>query len=241
MSAFGPSIARRGDMAEPLVLVQNLERVFHFGSQEIRAIHDVDLEVQRGQFVAITGRSGAGKTTLLNLIAGLDRPTSGVVCIEGEDITRFSEDELTELRRHRIGFVFQSYGLLPLLSAYENVELPLRIAGLSGSERAGRARECLELVGLGARAHHRPYELSGGEQQRVAIARALVNRPPIIMADEPTGELDSATASIIFALLREIVDREGVTVIVATHDPAIIELASVVRELSDGTFVNSSH
>ena len=240
MSVYGPSIAKGQDMAQPIVSAQGLERVFSFGSQEIKAIHDVDLEIQRGQFVAIIGRSGAGKTTLLNLIAGLDRPTSGVVYIEGEDITKLSEDELTELRRHRIGFVFQSFGLLSLLSAYENVELPLRIAGVSGAERGRRAQECLELVGLGGRANHRPYELSGGEQQRVAIARAMVNRPPIILADEPTGELDSATASVIFALLRGIVDEEGVTIITATHDPAIIELASVVRELSDGTFVNHS-
>jgi len=224
-------------MAEPLVLAQNLERVFHFASQEIKAIHDVDLEIRRGQFVAITGRSGAGKTTLLNLIAGLDRPTSGVVYIEGEDITRLSDDELTELRRHRIGFVFQSFGLLPLLSAYENVELPLRITGVSRGERERRAHECLELVGLGGRASHRPYELSGGEQQRVAIARALVNRPTLVLADEPTGELDSATASAIFTLLREVVEREKITVIAATHDPAIIEVASMVRELSDGTFI----
>jgi putative ABC transport system ATP-binding protein len=239
MSASGLSIAKRRDMMGPLVLAQNLERVFRFGSQEIRAIHDVNLEVQRGQFVAITGRSGAGKTTLLNLIAGLDRPTSGAVYIEGEDISRLSEDELTKLRRHRVGFVFQSFGLLPLLSAYENVELPLRIAGVSAGERERRAHECLELVGLGGRANHRPYELSGGEQQRVAIARALVNQPALILADEPTGELDSATASVIFSLLREIVDSEKVTFIAATHDPAIIELASLVRELSDGTFIAS--
>ena len=224
-------------MATPLVSAHHLERVFSFGSERIRAIHDVDLEVSSGQLVVITGRSGAGKTTLLNLLAGLDRATSGNVYIQGQDLSRLSEWELTQLRRRSIGFVFQSFGLLPLLSAYENVELPLRVADWGRRERDRRTEECLKLVDLGDRASHRPYELSGGEQQRVAIARALVHQPSLILADEPTGELDSTTGEAIFALLKDIVEKEEVAIIVATHDVTMAKTATMARELSDGTFV----
>ena len=225
-------------MTTPMVSVHNLERVFSFGSEHIRAIHDVTLDVFAGQLVVITGRSGSGKTTLLNLVAGLDRATSGTVYVQGQDLSKLSEWALTRLRRCDIGFVFQSFGLLPLLSAYENVELPLRIADRGRRERQRRTAECLELVGLGNRAGHRPYELSGGERQRVAIARALVHRPCLILADEPTGELDTATGEAIFDLLKEIVDKEEVAVIVVTHDVAATRIATVIRELSDGTFVD---
>ncbi len=224
-------------MTTPLVSAHNLERVFRFGSEQIRAIHDVDLEVFSGQLFVITGRSGSGKTTLLNLLAGLDRPTSGTICIEDQDLSKLSEWELTRLRRRDIGFVFQSFGLLPLLSAYENVELPLRIADWERGRRHRRTEECLELVGLGDRAGHRPYELSGGEQQRVAIARALVQHPSLVLADEPTGELDLATGEAVFALLKDIVQKEKVAIIVATHDVAVAGIATTTRELSDGTFV----
>jgi len=224
-------------MTTPLVSARNLERVFSFGPEQIRAIHDVDLEVFSGQLFVITGRSGSGKTTLLNLLAGLDRPTSGTICIEDQDLSKLSEWELTRLRRRDIGFVFQSFALLPLLSAYENVELPLRIADWERGRRHRRTEECLELVGLSGRANHRPYELSGGEQQRVAIARALVHRPSLILADEPTGELDSATGATVFALLKDIVQKEKVAIIVATHDVAVTRIATATRELSDGTFV----
>jgi putative ABC transport system ATP-binding protein len=224
-------------MATPLVSARNLERVFSFGPEQIRAIHDVDLAVFSGQLFVITGRSGSGKTTLLNLLAGLDHPTSGTICIKDQDLSRLSEGELTRLRRRGIGFVFQSFGLLPLLSAYENVELPLRIAGWEKGKRQRRTEECLELVGLGERTNHRPYELSGGEQQRVAIARALVHCPFLILADEPTGELDSATGAAVFALLKDIVQKEKVAIIVATHDLAVARIATVTRELSDGAFV----
>ena len=224
-------------MTTPLVSVRNLERIFSFGSERIRAIHDVDLEVFSGQLFVITGRSGSGKTTLLNLLAGLDRPTSGTICIDDQDLSKLSEWELTRLRRRDIGFVFQSFGLLPLLSAYENVELPLRIADWERERRHKRTEECLELVGLGDRAGHRPYELSGGEQQRVAIARALVHRPSLILADEPTGELDLATGAAVFALLKDIVQKEKVAIIIATHDIALARIATATKELSDGTFV----
>ena len=224
-------------MTTPVVSARNLERVFSFGSEQIRAIHDVDLEVFPGQLFVISGRSGSGKTTLLNLLAGLDHPTSGTICIEDQDLSKLSEWELTRLRRRDIGFIFQSFALLPLLSAYENVELPLRIADREKGERHRRTEECLELVGLGDRAGHRPYELAGGERQRVAIARALVHRPALILADEPTGELDSATGAAIFALLKDIVQKEKVAIIVATHDVAVARIATATRELSDGTFV----
>jgi len=224
-------------MTTPLASAHNLERVFSFGSGQIRAIHDVNMEVFSGQLFVITGRSGAGKTTLLNLLAGLDRPTSGAISIAGQDLSKLSEGELTRLRRRDIGFVFQSFALLPLLSAYENVELPLRIAGWEKGKRHRRIEECLEMVGLSDRMGHRPYELSGGERQRVAIARALVNRPSLVLADEPTGELDSATGAVVFALLKNIVKKEKVAIIVATHDVAMAGIATTARELSDGTFI----
>ena len=222
----------------PLVSARNLERTFSVGSEQVRAIRNVDLDVFPGQLVVITGPSGCGKTTLLNLVAGLDRATSGTVCIEGQDLSELSEGELTGLRRRYIGFIFQSFGLLPLLSAYENVELPLRISDWSRGERHRRTEACLEMVGLGERANHRPYELSGGEQQRVAIARALVHQPPLLLADEPTGELDVATGTAIFALLKEVVEKEKVAIIAVTHDIALAEIGTVSRELMDGAFTS---
>ena len=217
-----------------VVDVHNVSRRFVVGGEEIWAVRDVSLQVAQGEFVALIGRSGSGKTTLLNLIAGLDSPTSGHVMIDGENITEYNERQLTQLRRHRVGFVFQSFGLLPLLSAYENVELSLRIAGAGIRERRRRADELLEAVGLAGRARHRPYELSGGEQQRVAIARALANSPALILADEPTGELDSTTAVSIFRLLHDLVVEQGVTIITTTHDRTVMELVPRVEEMRDG-------
>ena len=217
-----------------VVDAQGVSRKFVVGGQDIWAVRDVSLQVARGEFVALIGRSGSGKTTLLNLIAGLDSPTSGHVTIDGENITEYSERQLTQLRRHRVGFVFQSFGLLPLLSAYENIELSLRIAGAGIRERRRRAEELLEAVGLAGRARHRPYELSGGEQQRVAIARALANSPALILADEPTGELDSTTAVSIFRLLHDLVVEQGVTIITTTHDRTVMELVPRVEEMMDG-------
>lgn len=222
------------------VRIDKVSRRYQLGAETVWALREVSLEIAPGEFVAVIGRSGSGKTTLLNLIAGLDRPSGGSVFIDDREISACSEDDLTQIRRHRIGFIFQSFGLLPLLSAYENVELALRIAGASRAERGRRAREVLDLVGLGKRINHRPYELSGGEQQRVAIARALANRPALILADEPTGELDSTTAITIFALLREVVQREGVTLITSTHDRTVMELAGRVEEIVDGRIAASS-
>ena len=224
-------------MTDPLISARNLGRVFSFGSERITAIHGIDLAVYAGQLMIITGRSGSGKTTLLNILAGLDSPTSGNVYIRGHDLAQCTDMELTQLRRVDIGFVFQSFGLLPLLSAYENVELPLRIAGWKRSEQPKRTEACLDLVGLKDRANHRPYELSGGERQRIAIARAIVHKPCIILADEPTGELDSMTGAAIFKLLREIVDKENVAIIVTTHDTSVTPIADITIQLSDGTIV----
>ena len=217
----------------PIVEAQHLMRVFRGAGAEVTAVNDVSLTVGRGEFLAVVGRSGSGKTTLLNIIAGLDAPDSGTALVEGRDITHFTDAEMTEFRRHTVGFVFQSFGLLPLLSAAENIELALRIAGAGLRERGDRTRELLDLVGLRERSDHRPYELSGGEQQRVAVARALANQPRLIIADEPTGELDSTTGAQIFALLRAVA-ADGVTVIAATHDPFVMEHADRVLEMSDG-------
>jgi ABC-type lipoprotein export system ATPase subunit len=183
------------------------------------------------------GRSGSGKTTLLNLLAGLDHPTRGQVLLDGQDLTRLGEAQVVEVRRKKIGFVFQFYGLLPLLSAYENVELPLRLNGVPAGERRRRALETLAKVGLAHRAHHRPYELSGGEQQRVAIARAIVTHPLVLFADEPTGELDTASGVQIASLLRDLSRREGITVVTATHDPVVAGMADRVLHMVDGALV----
>lgn len=218
----------------PLLEAHNIVRTYKSGEMEVRALRGVSLSIERGKFVALKGRSGSGKTTMLNIIGGLDRPTSGNIVMFGRDLATMNEAELTRLRRHEIGFVFQSFALLPHLSAFENVELALHIAGVPRKQRQERARECLQMVNLTRRADHRAYELSGGEQQRVAIARALTNRPSLILADEPTGELDSITAHQILQLFQDIVVLEDVTIVVATHDPLVMEIADITYELVDG-------
>ena len=218
----------------PLITTVDLRRTYQLGSETIEALRGINFSVMPGQFIAVVGRSGSGKTTMLNILAGLDKPTSGQVLFENRDIAEMGERDLTDLRRHKIGFVFQSFGLLPLLSAFENVELPLRIAGVRAREREERTREALEIVGLWNRANHRPYELSGGEQQRVAIARAIVNEPPLILADEPTGELDSTNARSIFGLFKEMVVQRGISVVSATHDSTLLAMADEVKEIRDG-------
>ena len=230
-------ITRQGDAPTPAVEVRHVNRTFRSAGSTVQAVRDVSIAVPRGELLAIVGRSGSGKTTLLNVIAGLDKPDSGEVFIDGEEVSSYGDGRLTELRRHKIGFVFQSFGLLPLLSAAENVELALRIAGASLRVRTQRTRELLERVGLTERSDHRPYELSGGEQQRAAVARSLANEPQLVIADEPTGELDSTTGAQIFALLREVSDS-GVTVITATHDPFVIEHVDRVIEMTDGAIAN---
>ncbi len=219
---------------EPAMIeVRDATRVFRSAGTAVTAVNHVTLAVPRGEFLAVVGRSGSGKTTLLNLIAGLDRPDEGEVIVNGQEVHRFTDAQTTAFRRRTVGFVFQSFGLLPLLSAAENIDLALRIAGAGLRERNERTRELLTLVGLADRADHRPYELSGGEQQRVAVARALANRPPLIIADEPTGELDSTTGAQIFGMLRDVA-AQGVTVVAATHDPFVMEHVDRVLEMSDG-------
>ena len=225
-------------MSGAIISAAGLSRAFASGGATVWAVNGVSLAVGDGELVAFTGRSGSGKTTLLNLLSGLDRPTDGAAFFRGQDLSQMPEKELLELRRRKIGFVFQSFGLMPLLSAQENVELPLHITGVSWRERRRRAREALESVGLGPRGRHRPYELSGGEQQRVSIARALVANPEVVFADEPTGELDTATARAITAILREI-SAQGATVIAATHDLALAEAADRRLEMTDGSLGGS--
>ena len=226
--------SENGQTGAPIIEVKGVTRTFRIGTVDIQAVRNVDLSIPRGRFITLVGRSGSGKTTLLNLMAGLDTPTSGTVLFEGQDISKFGERQVNDLRRRRIGIVFQSFALLPLLSAYENVELPLRISGVPGAERVRRAQEVLEMVGLGRRADHRPFELSGGEQQRVSIARAMAMRPDVLLADEPTGELDSDNAGAIFGLFRQMVDRESMTVVATTHDQTLLDLADDIYRFHDG-------
>ncbi len=223
-----------------VIETEDLWRVYKVGLQEVPALRGVNLEVEPGRFVAVKGRSGSGKTTLLNCIGGLDRPTSGVVRVFGRDLSDLNEEQLTQWRREQVGFVFQSFGLLPTLSAYENVELMLRIAGVRVKERHERALFCLELVGLIKWVHHRPYEMSGGQQQRVGIARALANNPQLILADEPMGELDSTTAREILALFRRVVEEERVTLLIASHDVLVDEYVDEVLQLKDGQIVRQN-
>ena len=224
----------------PLLEIVDLYREYSLGGEKITALRDINLVVPNGKFLAVVGRSGSGKTTLLNIMAGLDQPTQGNVLILGQRISSMSSKELTGVRRSTIGFIFQSFGLVPLLTAFENVELPLRIAGMNSDQRHDRSREVLEMVGLWGRSHHRPYELSGGEQQRVSIARAIVNKPPLILADEPTGELDSSNAWGIFRLFKEMVKEEGISVVSATHDSTLLDMADEVAEIRNGSLALSS-
>lgn len=217
--------------------VQGLERVYGKGSRRVTALEGVDLQVPAGRFVAIKGRSGSGKTTLLNCIGGLDRGNAGQIHVFDRDITRMSDEQLTEWRSKEVGFIFQSFGLLPTLSAFENVELLLRMTGLPYQQRQERARACLQLVGLEKWADHRPYEMSGGQQQRVAIARAVANQPQVILADEATGELDSETAVEILSLFRKVVEEQSLTILLATHDSLVDEVAHQILQLQDGKIV----
>ncbi len=218
----------------PMVEAIGVDRDFDGGDTVVHALSGIDLAVGRGELVAVRGRSGSGKTTLLNVLGGLDRPTSGRVVIDGIDLSEMSEADLVDLRRRTVAFIFQAFGLVPILSAAENVEVPLRLVRAEGRERDRRVYDLLELVGLAERARHRPHELSGGEQQRVAIARALANRPKLLLADEPTGQLDLETGHTIMTLLRSIVRTEAVTAVVATHDPAMLDVADRIVELRDG-------
>ncbi|HUE73257.1 MAG TPA: ABC transporter ATP-binding protein [Pirellulaceae bacterium] len=213
---------------------RNLRKTFGEGEAAVEALRGVDLGVVAGEMLAIMGRSGSGKSTLLTLLGGVDVPTSGQVLLEGRDVASMTDDERTIVRRKRIGFIFQSFNLLPILTAEENVSLPLELDGVSGPKARQAAIEKLDLVGLSARKHHIPGKLSGGEQQRVAIARALAIEPTFLLADEPTGNLDTANSQRVMALLRKLVDTHQQTMVLVTHDPAVAALADRVIHLSDG-------
>ncbi|HEY6501700.1 MAG TPA: ABC transporter ATP-binding protein [Streptosporangiaceae bacterium] len=218
----------------PVVAVDQVTRTFGTGHTATRALRGVSFTITPGELVALRGRSGSGKTTLLNIVGGLDRPDHGTVQVSGQEVTALSERERLRLRRETVAFIFQSFGLIPILSAAENVGVPLRIAGRPAAEREDRVRLMLDIVGLSPHAQQRPGELSGGQQQRVAIARALAGRPDVLLADEPTGQLDSETAKQIMRLLRVVVQSERTTALVATHDPNLIDLADRVLHLEDG-------
>ena len=221
-------------LATDMLDVEGVTRTFGSGRTATQALRGVSFTVGAGQLVALRGRSGSGKTTLLNVVGGLDRPDGGVVRVAGHDVTAMSDHERMAMRRTSVAFVFQSFGLIPILSAAENVGVPLRIAGVAAKEREQRVRLMLDIVGLSDHARQRPGELSGGQQQRVAIARALAGSPQVLLADEPTGQLDSETGKQIMRLLRTVVQSEGVTALVATHDPNLIGIADSVLELEDG-------
>ena len=216
---------------------RGLGKTYTTGPEPVVGLRDFDLIVEEATLTVVKGRSGSGKTTLLNLLGGLDRPTTGSVRIEGVDINELSANQLAEVRQKTVGFVFQTFGLLPILTASENVEVPMRLTRVDHDRRRSRSAALLDHVGLGGRARHRPHELSGGEQQRVAIARALANEPKLLLADEPTGQLDSQTGRTIIELILNVVREDGVAAIVATHDPAPMALADRVIELSDGHVV----
>ena len=219
---------------DTVVRTVGLTRRYKMGDTFVDALRGVDLIIARGEFVALVGPSGSGKSTVLNLIGGLDRPTSGQVWINGTELSTSDERTLTRHRRQHVGFVFQTFNLLPRLTAEENVALPLMFSGVAEKERRGRARVLLERVGLGPRLAHRPTQLSGGEQQRVAIARALVGQPALLLADEPTGNLDTTTGAEIMALLRELNQERGLTLLVVTHDPEVAAFADRIVKLRDG-------
>ena len=217
-----------------MIQVEHLTRTYNTGAGEVHAVQDVSFEIPDGALVALVGRSGSGKTTLLNCVGGLDTPTSGRVVINGTDLSTLDEPARTRLRRDELAFVFQTFGLVPMLSAAENVGLPMRLLRVPNAQRRDRVAHLLDLVGLSGHAEQRPGEMSGGQQQRVAIARALANSPALLIADEPTGQLDADTGASIMALLREVVREEGMTAIISTHDPSVRALADRSLVLSDG-------
>ncbi len=217
-----------------MLQVNDVSRTFGTGERAVTALREVTFEIRPGTMVALVGRSGSGKTSLLNVIGGLDRPDRGTVVVDGTEVTGLDEDGLSRLRRESISYIFQSFGLIPVLSAAENVGVPMRMNRAPVAERERRVQLLLDLVGLGDHAQQRPDELSGGQQQRVAIARALAGKPRLLIADEPTGQLDADTGLAVMALLRGVVESEGVTVLVSTHDPVMMALADRVLQISDG-------
>lgn len=224
----------------PMIKVSNLKKVYGKGDTAVTALNGINLSIEKGQFVAVMGPSGCGKSTLLHLIGGLDRPTEGQVWIDGEEIFSLDDNHLTELRRRKIGFIFQFYNLIPVLSALENAALPLILDGMKPAEASARAAEWLTRANLEKRMNHRPDELSGGQQQRVAIARAMSSDPVLVLADEPTGNLDSRAADEIASTLRHVVDDYGRTVLMVTHDPRIAAYADRILFLKDGRTVDDT-
>ncbi len=222
----------------PSIRTKDLIKVYKTGTSEVIALRGLDMDILNGELIAIQGPSGCGKTTLLNLLGGIDRPTAGSILIDGRNLVNLSEAELVKHRRDGVGFVFQFFNLVPTLTARENIELPMRLAGVPAERRDGRSRILLDLVGMTGRAVHRPDELSGGEQQRVAIAVALANDPPLILADEPTGELDTKTGQEVLDLLQRLNRELGKTIIVVTHDARVAQVAHRVLQIRDGQIVS---
>jgi len=237
MSVETAAAAATPTATEAMVRVEHVSRTYGSGDAAVHALRDVSLAVHPGELVVLVGRSGSGKTTLLNLVGGLDRPDAGRVVVDEREVSSLGERGLVELRRDVVSFVFQTFGLVPVLSAAENVGVPLRLRRIAPKAREERVRLLLDLVGLGDHANQRPGELSGGQQQRVAIARALANSPRLLVADEPTGQLDSQTGVAIMGLLRAVVEHERTTALVATHDPVMMALADRVVRLQDGVLV----
>ena len=225
--------------AKPIISCRNLSKIYTMGEQEVRALDGVDLDIAEGEFVAIMGPSGSGKSSLMNLIGALDRPTTGEMWINGKALSEMSRDDLADLRNETLGFVFQQFNLLARQDAFQNVRLPLRYARKDAGDIDARAKECLELVGLGTRMDHRPMQLSGGQQQRVAIARALANRPRILLADEPTGALDTKTTAEIMHLMQDL-NRQGITVVLITHETEVAAYASRQIHFRDGRIESDS-
>lgn len=221
-----------------MMKTRDLCREYRSGQEVVHALNDVSIEIPTGRLTILRGRSGSGKTTLLNSLGALDYPTSGEIWFDEKDITKLSEHERDEFRRLNTGFVFQSVALMATMSAYENVEFGMRIAGVSAAERKERALQSLELVGLSKRVNHRPQEMSGGEQQRVAIARAIAHRPKIIFADEPTAELDTAMGLYVMKAFKDLIATEGITIVMTTHDPNMMEIADRVYTLQDGVVID---
>lgn len=224
-------------MAQDLVVVDNLRKRYVLGNQEVNALQGVSFSVEKGDFVSIMGPSGSGKSTMMNMLGCLDVPTSGSYILDGKDVARMKPDELARVRRDSLGFVFQGFNLLARTTALENVELPMVYSGVPSGDRKKRASEALERVGLGDRQDHRPHQMSGGQQQRVAIARALVNRAPIILADEPTGNLDTANSTEIMELFQELNENQGITVILITHEPEMALFSKRIITFRDGSIV----
>ena len=231
---------RRNNYCGSVLEVIDVHRSFETGGRSLHVLKGIAMKVEQNQLVMLKGRSGSGKTTLLNMLGGLDQPSSGQILFCGQPLHEWEDEARTNLRRQDIGFIFQSYALMPLLSAWENVELSLRMAQVPAAQWKNRVGYCLDMVGLSKRAKHRPFEMSGGEQQRVAIAKAIAHRPKLLLADEPTAELDSKMGAQVMSVFRNIIQSEDVTICMTTHDPTILEVADYVYEMENGQFTNAS-